>query len=54
MLWKYSHEEIRQVLDKLFGNNWVDYHMTSGLYVWVVMDDGSQKTVYSHQFEEIV
>lgn len=54
MLWRYSDKEIRMVLDKLFGETWIDYHMISGLYVWVVMDDGSQETVYSSKFEDII
>ena len=54
MLWRYTNKEIRGALDKLFKGEWVDFYRPSGLYIWVTMDDGSEKTVYDHEIREVI
>lgn len=52
MLWKYTDKEIRMALYKMFGEDWIDYYRPSGLYIFVVMSDGSSKTIYDNKIEE--
>ena len=54
MLWRCNDKEIRGALDKLFQDKWVDYYRPSGLYIWVIMDDGTQKTVYDYEIMEVI
>ena len=45
-MWSVSTKQIKAIAEKLSGKRAIEAHKLSGLYAYVVMNDGSFVTVY--------